>query len=366
MKSKSLDEEEAHHLHHHATPFLAKLLLASLAFLVSTLCILGYSHLGVVVIPSIEALSLKSVSREEACTHASCPPATPCESSLCCLNGLRDGGEVDVDCGAVCHSDGGRLCPLGSRCLSDQDCLSNCCMNSTCGNCALNTSILPEGCGNGEQDLDLFETCSNGGGDICRQGSCTKTSNDCPETCSAVGFLCAENERCQVDLDCENGLRCASVTKRCTRAVTVFPAEAFIALELLGSNVNVGDGAALGSNCTEDADCATLNCAMPACHTYYDAGPYAARFKPCLFPIVYQGTRFFGCIDGALFPPPGWEEVPLQFGSLGSENRSHQQRYWCSTALNANEESWGFCDCAEASNSSESVSASEGLELKCC
>ena len=355
LKANAQDEEEAHHFRHHAAPFLGKLLFASLALLVASLCLLGYAHLGVVVIPNIEMISLKTVSRSQACEDGSCPPATPCDSSLCCVNGIMDGAETDVDCGGICASNNGRLCPTGSQCNGDYDCLSQCCLNSSCISCPLNrtdVNAFDAACANGRLDSELFETCPSGGGEICRQKNCEEGADGCPQNCSALGYLCAEGEACEVDLDCVEGLRCSSANKRCTRDTRIFEAEAFVSLALLGSTVNTGESAALGSNCTEDADCSTLHCELPACHTHHNAGPYSSRFKACFFPFVYEGTRFHGCIDARQFPPPvSAESIDWSVETNGT----HQLRYWCSTAQEVDEDSWGFCDCSMPTNVSKVV-----------
>src|SRR6185436_5964222 len=53
-----------------------------------------------------------------SCQGATCKPPT-------CMDGVRNGNEVDVDCGAACGAD--RLCPAGRHCGSNSDCTTGIC-----------------------------------------------------------------------------------------------------------------------------------------------------------------------------------------------------------------------------------------------
>ena len=96
-----------------------------------------------------------------------------------CLNGIRDGLEADVDCGAVCPTQ----CLDDRRCYTDDDCISmHCNSNGLC------TRVDPAStCSDGFQRE--HETCIDGGG---------------PQ-CNALGLHCGHGAACDVDDDCQSG-----------------------------------------------------------------------------------------------------------------------------------------------------------------
>jgi hypothetical protein len=114
-----------------------------------------------------------------------------CQDGFClpsqCENGVRDGGEVDVDCG-------GRDCTPcvpGHSCISNGDCLSGIC---DCGLCleAGDSAACDAACDDGVLNLD-------------------ETGIDCGGVCPP----CEAGQRCLVDPDCRSG-SCRTVLARPT------------------------------------------------------------------------------------------------------------------------------------------------------
>ncbi len=68
----------------------------------------------------------------QECMSAECPPGYLCGYDGCCLShcsdGVRDGDESDVDCGASC----GQTCQSGQHCYGFWDCASGVCVNAVC------------------------------------------------------------------------------------------------------------------------------------------------------------------------------------------------------------------------------------------
>jgi hypothetical protein len=50
----------------------------------------------------------------------------------CNINGIKDGLEGGIDCGAVCSVGGGSLCALGTACTVHVDCVSSNCVSNVC------------------------------------------------------------------------------------------------------------------------------------------------------------------------------------------------------------------------------------------
>ncbi len=70
----------------------------------------------------------------QGCNVASDCTSMRCASNICqpatCSDGIQDGGESDVDCGAVCVL---KLCSTGKHCFTSADCQSMVCLaNGTC------------------------------------------------------------------------------------------------------------------------------------------------------------------------------------------------------------------------------------------
>ncbi len=84
-----------------------------------------------------------------------------------CSNGIKDGDESGLDCGGSCPG-----CPVGERCVSDSDCITDNCGNGWCREASTCSNGKKD---NGESDVDC-------GGDNC-------------EPCFG-GMTCNEDEDC--------------------------------------------------------------------------------------------------------------------------------------------------------------------------
>lgn len=161
---------------------------------------------------------------EQACLEASDCTTGLCEGGVCqaeasCDDGQQNGDETDVDCGGSCG-----VCDPGDRCAFDDDCSSSTCVQGRCRDPA---------CDDNRQNGD--ETGVDCGGPDC--GACSD------------GEGCAEAADC-VSGVCEGG-SCAAPT--CSDGVQNG--------DELGLDCGAGcPGCPDGTICTEDADCASSVC----------------------------------------------------------------------------------------------------------
>lgn len=110
---------------------------------------------------------------------------TPSDDVQLCGDGVKNGGESDIDCGGgiICER-----CEIGMQCGADNDCISNVCIDGEC---------VPPICGNGLHDLD---TQWGSEGDV-----------DCGRVCKK---LCVHGQSCGV-MDCEEGTHCSMYFYQC-------------------------------------------------------------------------------------------------------------------------------------------------------
>jgi hypothetical protein len=195
-----------------------------------------------------------------------CQKNTDCEKGLFCFqnkcsgcsDGIRNGDETSVDCGAsMRHPITGRVssmslgcpgCPEGKSCLADADCKSNQCdkVSNTCSSCfnqKTDGSETDIDCGGSKcHRCSLNQKCAKGSDcktDLCVGEKCVKpVSNDCGSdstawaltcyaptcqdgllttgagetcvdgggaTCRILGKTCATGEKCLIGLDCTSG-----------------------------------------------------------------------------------------------------------------------------------------------------------------
>jgi hypothetical protein len=87
-----------------------------------------------------------------------------------CDDGVKNGDEADVDCGAKCE---GKKCADGKYCAGAEDCSS--------GVCGVEGVCLPDHCKNGVDNPFLGETAKDCGGpcDKCESGKGCKKPSDC-------------------------------------------------------------------------------------------------------------------------------------------------------------------------------------------
>ena len=157
--------------------------------------------------------------------HAACSGSDPEAGGDVCKNGVRDEGEVGVDCGGTCGKCAGEGCTVGSECGSGT------CENGVCQEPPSGPGTTPPGPtdgkkNNGETDVD----CGGPNAPPCADGKACAADTDCvdkwckPETKTCVaprsddgvkngtetdvdcggqsGNKCAEGLTCVVDADC--------------------------------------------------------------------------------------------------------------------------------------------------------------------
>lgn len=143
-----------------------------------------------------------------------------------CKNGIKDVGEVDIDCGGSCGP-----CDSGKKCDKSSDCTQNSCTNKICTK-PLCTDVILNG---DETDVDCggnCGACSQGKTclldkdcvtglcnsakrcvvrDSCSDGSISgaETDIDCGGSCPTK---CSADKRCSITTDCATGLSCISTS----------------------------------------------------------------------------------------------------------------------------------------------------------
>lgn len=111
--------------------------------------------------------------------------------NMSCLNGLLDGGEVDIDCGGPCPP-----CEVGSACISHLNCLSGFCLRRACSTPTCFDGVLNQG----ESGIDCGGSCLpchcfNNVPDL------DESDVDCGGSCSP----CVLDLSCLFDSDCLSG-----------------------------------------------------------------------------------------------------------------------------------------------------------------
>lgn len=187
-----------------------------------------------------------------------------------CTDGIRNGDEVDVDCGAECP-----VCLAGKKCKDNQNCASALCDQGTC-----REASCSDGTQNGdESDRDCGGSCPGcGNNGFCRTGadcvSVTCTGGRCAApTCTDgvqngvevdvdCGFddptcpLCGDGKHCLSPDDCESYV--------CTNQACVGPSCSDDMLNGDEADVDCGGSCptkcGAGKYCFEDADCASGSC----------------------------------------------------------------------------------------------------------
>ncbi len=228
------------------------------------------------------------------CRDGVCDPATKTCAPATCADGVKNGGESDVDCGGPSC----KPCGPEQACTVAADCAGNVCdpIAKTC------TADCFDGVKNdNETDVDcggrcganclVGKTCATGAD--CASGSCDAESKTCVSsqcidhqqdgaetdvdcgggTCAA----CDLDKKCAVDADCTSGA-CDSITKICV-------ADACADDHLDGTETDVDCGGAscarcdLGKACVVDGDCAskscdsaTQTCVADACSDHHQDG----------------------------------------------------------------------------------------------
>ena len=191
-------------------------------------------------------------SSQSDCSSGSCQDwsaasdgsLTTCSS---CTNGIKEGLETDIDCGAsACPN---QLCQLNQICLTAADCASQNCVTDTNPNkCAEPTPAAT--CN--DQAMGQLETCTDGGGVECL--SIGNRCPVCPTAADGVSVVPGDECSCAADADCES--------RKCSIAGSCFSCSNGIKD---GDETAVDCGGpcntcAVGQECALDADCSTGSC----------------------------------------------------------------------------------------------------------
>ena len=298
-------------------PFLKSTGLFLLVLILTSVLVIYYGNAQIRRIEDYSAYVNYVSSEPLACTD-NCDIGSMCTSTAgdCCINGVLDVSESDVDCGASCGK--GFLCEHEAQCQVDTDCISGCCEQNKCDDICSNPS-----CTNGIQDG--FESCVDGGGAECRTVICELFDQCTTQHCEVVGSLCGEGQSCFLDADCIEGFECLSTT--CVKSQSRKSAQ-----ELLGVVPSRNDVLSksshpkrIGMSCENDEQCISRTCSEPRC---------SSEQAPCIFPFLFKGILSFSCRDGDIDPPaPDWDS-----------NGGH---LWCSTTFDFDTDSqWGHCNCS--------------------
>ncbi|MBI3178717.1 MAG: DUF1566 domain-containing protein, partial [Deltaproteobacteria bacterium] len=178
------------------------------------------------------------------CTSALAGDSKVC--SLCDKNGLLDGWEADVDCGAQCASGKGsfELCKLGQKCGSSADCATG--YQTT----FQGQQITVDGvaCNGGKCAL----SCFNGQWD-----EKTEADLDCGGKCKAK---CGKDKLCKVGGDCESG---GCLAGKCAgKCQNSLKDEGEGGIDCGGTCSTL---CLKGMTCSEDANCTTGQCIKGVC-----------------------------------------------------------------------------------------------------
>ncbi|MSP57159.1 MAG: hypothetical protein EXR69_16415, partial [Myxococcales bacterium] len=158
---------------------------------------------------------------------AGCGPAR-----ATCSDGMKNGGEGDVDCGGICMN----RCAVGKGCRVAADCVTRSCAQTICAAPSCSDQVT-----NGE------ETDADCGGPAAGQaGGCSK---------------CAEARWCGAAADCASGV---CMDDRCQA-----PGCADAVKNGFEGDVDCGGNCVTlcsdGKGCTGDKDCVSRVCAVNAC-----------------------------------------------------------------------------------------------------
>ena len=169
------------------------------------------------------------------CNSDYCAGSTGHRVCASCLNGVQDGTETDVDCGADCPAQ----CADNARCVSDRDCISAHCNSGVC-------SIVDPAASCENSYRSEHETCVDGGG---------------PQ-CNALGQHCPLGADCRTDNDCDSGNCYDGTCISCNDD------------EKNGDETDTDCGGARCAECSDGAACLLLSdCINRACYVASDTNP---------------------------------------------------------------------------------------------
>ena len=208
-------------------------------------------------------------------------------SSLYCGNGVRDGGETDVDCGGPCGP-----CADGKACVSNVDCrVADCtdglCRAAHCSDGVKNSGESAVDCG-GPCGLCMDEmACGNNNdcrskdcsGGVCRKTHCSNGKTDGDETdidCGGSCSRCPGIGKCMRDSDCVSGNctngRCGILVVVYNESPQIIPYKVSTCMNGLTdkNEVDVDCGGICGQcpdkkKCLKDSDCESNYCVDGVC-----------------------------------------------------------------------------------------------------
>lgn len=136
----------------------------------------------------------RCVSAEDvsACELALCPgpncPDPSTGAAPTCSDGVQNGEEADVDCGAACPA----RCSAGSACEANADCASFNCDSGVCSTATCADAILNQ---------DESDTDCGGGCAPCASGAVCSSDADC-----GADLFCPPTLRVCTDISCQDGV----------------------------------------------------------------------------------------------------------------------------------------------------------------
>lgn len=180
------------------------------------------------------------------CTvNAGCAPGKTCyeeKGCVSCSDGVRNGGESDIDCGGPCG-----VCDDKKKCDLPADCKNLRCENNICVSCS-------DGVKNGDE---VNTDCGGLSCSFCKGTSCGSNSN------CAQGLSCADSVCC--DDACAGackGCNFPGMVGTCSNLALGADDSLCAANEVCqgGGCVNAGGKKANGKSCTLDTECFSMNC----------------------------------------------------------------------------------------------------------
>jgi hypothetical protein len=189
-----------------------------------------------------------------SCAVGRCVPA---QVAVSCDNGIRDGLETDIDCGgADCPT-----CPYGYACVRDEDCGWVSCLDGLCGGY--------RSCANWERDG--HETDTDCGGPFCHG--------------------CEAGRSCRVDSDC--------LSEECVAGSCTVPSTASCHNGVRdGNESDVDCGGGLCPSCSDGLGCNTLmDCETPTCEQGICGGTWVCS------NLMQDGRETDVDCGGGLCPP---------------------------------------------------------------
>jgi hypothetical protein len=203
-------------------------------------------------------------------------------SKVVCENGIKDGSEVDVDCGGPETTPG---CPV--RCAGGQQCVD------TTNSCDCDESTLCEVSSDGTKRCTYHMETPLPKKGVCSQIICANQVRDTSESDIDCGGLCAlkcpEGKKCGKNEDCAG--------KSCTLGVCGPPTCLDQATNGIETDVDCGGGTcptcADGKKCNAATDCASKGCLNGVCSQCADTVKDGAESD-----IDCGGGKCAACLEG--------------------------------------------------------------------